>query len=67
MSLATPLPTPRPRGKPWPVDELSVHLGISDRHLRRLITAGKLRVVRIGRRVLIPDDEATRLCTEGTH
>jgi excisionase family DNA binding protein len=65
MSVASQLPSPRPPGKPWSVGELREHLGISDRHMRRLISAGKVRVLRLGRRVLVSDDEASRLMTEG--
>src|SRR4051812_42951898 len=55
----SPSPT-RPAGSPWSVADGAVYLGISTRHLRRLIDAGRVRIVRIGRRVLIPDAEVQR-------
>ncbi len=58
-------PDPRPAGKPWAVAELADHLAISHRHLCRLIAAGRVRVVRFGRRVAVPAAEADRLMTEG--
>ena len=57
--------TPRPPGAPWSVPEAAKFLTISERHLYRLIDAGKVRAVRIGRRRLVPDPEVQRLAREG--
>jgi excisionase family DNA binding protein len=39
-------------------------LGVSERYLRNLYRAGKLRVVRLGRAVRVPERELERLCRE---
>lgn len=54
-----------PPGKPWTIPEAAQHLTISDRHLWRQIDACRVRAIRIGRRVVIPDDEMVRLMREG--
>lgn len=41
-------------------------LGISERHLRGLTERGRLRIVRLGRRVLVPIAEVERLVAEGS-
>lgn len=62
----TPDPAPaRPPGSPWPVPEAARFLGVSERHLYRLIDANKVRSLRIGRRRLIPAAEVERLATRG--
>jgi len=55
----------RPPEAPWPVLEVAQFLTISERHLRRLIDAGKVRTIRIGRRRLIPANEVARLANSG--
>jgi excisionase family DNA binding protein len=55
----------RPCGKPWAVGEAAGFLGISPRTLWRLIDAGDVKVTRVGRRVLVPDNEVRRLAGEG--
>jgi excisionase family DNA binding protein len=65
-----PEPNPKPApahepGAPWSIPEAAKYLSVSDRHLCRLIDAGKVRSVRIGRRRLIPDVELRRLADEG--
>jgi excisionase family DNA binding protein len=52
---------PRAAGKPWSVPEAAGFLGISARTLWRLIDAGEVKVVRIGRRVLVPDAAVRQL------
>lgn len=59
-----PAPT-RPAGAPWPISDAAAFLTISERHLHRLLDAGKVRSLRIGRRRLIPDSEVQRLSTHG--
>jgi excisionase family DNA binding protein len=59
-------PTPsRPPGAPWSVRDAAAFLTVSARHLHRLIDAGKVRSVRLGRRKLVPDSEVQRLAREG--
>lgn len=67
MSDATPARPPdlRPPGAPWPLAEAAEFLGISKRHLHRLLDARKVRSIRIGRRRLLTDDEVRRLAREG--
>ena len=66
---AAPSPTAssaHPAGAPWSIQEAAAYLAISTRHLHRLLDAGRVRSVRIGRRVLIPDAELKRLAEHGT-
>jgi excisionase family DNA binding protein len=67
MSAAQTHPTPPARtpGSPWPIPEAATFLTISERHLYRLLDAGKVRSVRLGRRRLIPDAEVQRLARAG--
>lgn len=46
--------------------ETGESLGVSLFLIRKLVRTGKLRSVRINRRVLIPAAEVQRLATEGT-
>lgn len=56
----------REPGSPWPLDHAAAFLGISKRHLIRLIDDGKARALRLGRRVLVADAELRRLAEKGT-
>lgn len=47
--------------------ETGESLGVSLFLIRKLVRTGKLRAVRINRRVLIPATEIQRLATEGTN
>jgi len=49
----------------WNVKEAGTALGISPWTIRRYISEGKLRSVRIGRRVLVEPSECRRLVEEG--
>jgi len=49
----------------WSIDDTAHTLGISSRHLRDLVSQGKVRAVRLGRRVLVPRDELDRVAKEG--
>jgi excisionase family DNA binding protein len=62
---AVPAPTTHTPGAPWEVLELARHLRVSERHVRRMVADGRIRSIRLGRRVLIPDDEVQRLVREG--
>ena len=44
-------------------DEAARILGVGKRTLHDLIVAEKLRVLRVGRRVLVPHAELVRFCT----
>jgi excisionase family DNA binding protein len=57
----------RPAGAPWSVADAAQFLGISDRHLWRLIFQEKVKAIKFGRRVLIADAELRRLAMEGCH
>ena len=52
-------------GRPWPMLELAKFLSISKKSLERAIKTGKVKAIRIGRRVLIADDEARRIAESG--
>lgn len=56
---------PRPTGSPWPLIDAARFLGVSHRHLVRLIDAEKVKSIRFGRRVLIADAELQRIASEG--
>jgi excisionase family DNA binding protein len=58
-------PPPRSAGSPWSISDAAQYLTISERHLHRLLDAGKVQSVRIGRRRLIPDSEVQRLASQG--
>jgi excisionase family DNA binding protein len=60
-----PPPLPRPPGAPWPIPDAARFLSVSVRHLHRLLDAGKVKSVRLGRRRLIPDSEVQRLARSG--
>ena len=47
------------------VEETSERLAVSTFTTRRLIKAGHLRAVRVGKRVLVPDAEIVRVISEG--
>jgi excisionase family DNA binding protein len=49
----------------WNVKEAGNALGLSPWTIRRYITIGKLRTVRLGRRVLVEPSECRRLIEEG--
>ena len=66
MNLPNCPPTPiRPPGAPWPIPDAANFLSVSVRHLHRLLDAGKVKSVRLGRRRLIPDSEVQRLARSG--
>jgi excisionase family DNA binding protein len=50
----------------WNVKEAGTALGLSPWTIRRYITEGKIRTVRLGRRVLVSPSECHRLIAEGT-
>jgi excisionase family DNA binding protein len=58
-------PPARTPGSPWSIPEAAAFLTVSERHLYRLLDAGKVRSVRLGRRRLIPDAEVQRLARAG--
>lgn len=68
MTATTPQVYPQPArapGSPWPITDAAQFLRVSTRHIHRLLDAGKVRSLRLGRRRLIPDTEVQRLAREG--
>lgn len=49
----------------WRVREFCEGLGISNSTFWKYVAAGRIHVIRVGRRVLIPADEATRIAQKG--
>jgi len=49
----------------WRVNDACGALGISRSHFYDLAAAGKVRLVKIGGRTVIPDAEVQRLASEG--
>ena len=47
------------------IECVSKRLGVSTFTVRRLVKAGSLRAVRVGKRVLIPSGEIERVMREG--
>jgi excisionase family DNA binding protein len=47
------------------IGEAAHAMGVSKDSVRRLIRAGALRSVRIGKRVMIPESELERACLRG--
>ena len=47
------------------IREAAADLGVSKDTVRRLIKGGKVRLVRVSRRILIPRQEIDRICREG--
>jgi excisionase family DNA binding protein len=60
-----PAPQPRTAGPLWRVDELAPVLRCSERHVWRQIATGKLRAIRIGRRVFVPDEVVQAVVKNG--
>jgi excisionase family DNA binding protein len=58
-----PEPTERPRARR--LHDACQTIGISRSHLYALEKAGKIRLVRIGGRVVVPETEIDRLLSEG--
>jgi excisionase family DNA binding protein len=52
-------------GSPWALRDAAKWLGISERHLRRLIDLGKVKSISLGRRVFISAAELRRIAAEG--
>ncbi|PWB92040.1 hypothetical protein C5688_03340 [Methylocystis sp. MitZ-2018] len=49
----------------WRINDACKALGVSRSHVYDLAAAGKLRLVKIGGRTVIPDDEIRRIAREG--
>jgi excisionase family DNA binding protein len=54
-------------GAPWSIADAATYLGVSDRHLKRLISAGKIKQIQIGARKLIADSELRRIAEQGSN
>ncbi len=50
----------------WPVKEGAHRLGIGRTTVYKLASAGKLRLIKVGGRTLVPDAEITRLANGGS-
>jgi len=64
-AIAQSQPPPRPPGSPWSLPDAATYLTISERHLHRLLDAGRVKSITIGRRRLIPDDEVQKVARQG--
>ena len=66
--LTSPLDAPaagREAGKPWELAEVSEFFNVCLATAQRAGRSGRLRTIRVGRRVLVPDDEVRRAAAEG--
>jgi excisionase family DNA binding protein len=54
-----------PQRLAWPVDEAAYRLGIGRTSLYKLIAEGKLRLVKVAGRSVIPNGEIVRIAAEG--
>ena len=52
-------------GRPWELPTLAAFLNVSKKTLERAVKAGKLKAIRINRRVLVSDSEARRVAEAG--
>ncbi len=50
----------------YSASEAAETLGVSERHIRDMVTEGQIRVVRLGRRLLIPADALRELLATPT-
>jgi excisionase family DNA binding protein len=55
----------RDRRVAWRVNDACAALGISRSHLYVLARGGKLRIVKIGNRSVVPDEDVQRLASKG--
>jgi excisionase family DNA binding protein len=55
----------RPCGAPWSISEAAKHLGLCERTIRRLIENKRVRAIKFGRRLMIPDQEIKRISETG--
>ena len=60
-----PAPAARPPGKPWSLREGAEFVGVCQATLERACRAKRVKSVKVGRRVLIADDELRRVAREG--
>lgn len=58
-------PQQHPPGAPWNSKDAAAYLGISLRHLKALMSAGKLPSIKLGGRVLIADKVVQQAAQEG--
>lgn len=58
--------TSRPNGAPWSLRDAAEFLGVSPRHLARLLDTGAVTSFKIGRRVFVADTELRRIAAHGT-
>ena len=58
--------TTRPHGAPWSLRDAAEFIGVSPRHLARLLNTGAIKSFKIGRRVLLADVELRRIAAHGT-
>lgn len=65
MSKTTAPAVERAAGKPWTVRDAAEFLGVHPRTIQRAIDANKVRPVRFGRKVMLPDAVVRKLATEG--
>jgi excisionase family DNA binding protein len=58
----------RIRTRPYSVEEAAERAGVDDKTIRKEIASGKIKIVRFGRRILIPCGPYDRLIEQGeTH
>jgi excisionase family DNA binding protein len=56
---------PQPNRLAWPIPEGARRMGISRTTVYKIAGEGKLRLIKIAGRTLIPDSEVVRITTEG--
>lgn len=55
LDRQSPPPAASPSPRALTVRQAAERLGVSEKHVRREIAAGRLRCVRVGRRCLVPE------------
>jgi hypothetical protein len=62
---APPAQTERRDGAPWPIAEAAAFFNRSVRSLTRDAAEGKLKLIKLGRLVYVPDAEMRRIANDG--
>ncbi len=59
--IAPVTPAPRPTGKPWGAHELAAFLSVSTQTIGKLVKAGRLQRLPLGRRLIVTDESVRTL------
>lgn len=63
--MTAPTRTERAPGQPWGLDAVAEYLGLCRKTIERAIRDRKVKAIRFGTRVMVPDAEVKRLAEQG--